>query len=129
MSGGALVVAVLFETFFKENVGQEPRLWETIKSVANFEVNTDIGMDVVNEAVLVDKFCWDVAQFDAEVLWSVQGCLKIEVFDVEGDKLVAPAGNDAVEEKLDEVRDAVLVLMSPGYVMFWPAMVMQVRLG
>ena len=26
-------------------------------------------------------------------------------------------------------RDAVLVLTSPGYVMFWPVMVMRVRLG
>ena len=26
-------------------------------------------------------------------------------------------------------REAVLVTMSPGYVMFWPAMVMRVRLG
>ena len=70
-SGGALVVAVLFETFFEENVGHGPRLWETINSVANFEVNPAIGMDVVHESVLVDEFCWYVAQFDADVLRSV----------------------------------------------------------
>ena len=34
-SGGALVVAVLLETFFEESVGQGPRLWETINAVAN----------------------------------------------------------------------------------------------
>ena len=29
-SGGALVVDVLLETFFEENVGQGPILWDTI---------------------------------------------------------------------------------------------------
>ena len=117
-SGGALVVAVLFETFFEKNVGQGPRLWETINSIENFEVNPAIGMDVVHEAVLVDEFFWDVAQFDADVIQSVQGCLEVEVFDVEGDKLGAPAGNDTVEENLDEVEggglgpDLIKILLS-----------------
>ena len=30
--------------------------------------------------------------------------MKLEVFDVEGDKLGAPAGKDAVEEQIDEVE-------------------------
>ena len=47
-SGGVLIVTVLFETFFEENVGQVPILWETIKSVANFEVKPTIGMEVVH---------------------------------------------------------------------------------
>ena len=103
-SGGTLVLAVPFEKFSEENVGQVPRLWETINAVANFEVNPAIGMDVVHEAVLVDEFCWDVAQFDADVLRLVQRCLKVEVFDVKGDKVSGPAGNDSVEEQLDEVE-------------------------
>ena len=37
--GGALVVSVLLEAFFEENVGQGSRLWETINAVANLEVN------------------------------------------------------------------------------------------
>ena len=53
-SGRALVVAVFLETFFEENVGQGPRLWETINTVANLEVNPATGMDLVHEAVLVD---------------------------------------------------------------------------
>ena len=48
-------------------------------------------MDIVNEAVLVDELCWDVAQFDADVLRSVQGCLEVKVFYVKGDKLGALA--------------------------------------
>ena len=75
-SGGALVVAVLLETFFEESVGQGPRLWDTINAVTNIKVNPAIGMDVVHEAVLVDEFFWDFTQFDANVLRSVQGCLK-----------------------------------------------------
>ena len=104
-------------------------MWETVKSVAIFEVKPAIGVDVVHENVLVDEFCWDVTQFDVDVLRSVQGCLKVEFFDVEGDKLGAPAGNDAVEDQLDGVEGGGLGPKLPGYLMFWPAMVMRVWLG
>ena len=53
-------------------------MWETIDAVANLEVNPAIGVDVVLEAVFVEKFCWDVAQLDADVLRSVQGCLEVK---------------------------------------------------
>ena len=86
------------------HVGKGPQSRETIDAVANLEVNPAIGMDVVHEAALVDELCWDVAQFDADVLRLVQRCLKVEGFDVEGDKLGAPAGKDAVKEQLDEVE-------------------------
>ena len=66
-------------------------MWETIDAVANLEVNPSIGVDVVLEAVFVDKFCWDVAQLDADVLRLVQGCLEVKVFDVKGEKLGALA--------------------------------------
>ena len=90
-SGGALVVTMLIETFFEDNVGQGPRLWETIDAVADLEVNPAIGMDVVHEAVFVDKLCCGVAQIDADELRFVQGCLEVKVFDVKGDKLGALA--------------------------------------
>ena len=66
-------------------------MWETINAVDNIEVNPAIGMDVFHEAVLIDEFCWDVAQFDVDVLRLVQVCLKVKVFDVKGDKLGALA--------------------------------------
>ena len=107
-SSGTLVVAVLVETCFEENVCQGPQLWETINAVADLEVNPAIGVDVVHEAVLVDEFFWDVVQFDADVLRLVQGCLKVNVFDVEGDKLGTLALKDAVDEHLDEIQGGVL---------------------
>ena len=90
-SGGALVIAMLLETFYEENVGEVPRLWQTIDAVANIKVNPDMRVDVVLEAVFVDKFCWDVAQIDTDVLRSVQGCLEVNLFDVKGEKLGALA--------------------------------------
>ena len=99
-----LIVVVFLETFFEEDVGQGPRVWETINAVANFEVNPAI----LHEAVLVDELCWDVAQFDADLLISVQGRLKVKVFDVEGDKLGALAWKDAVDEQFDEVEGGAL---------------------
>ena len=64
-------------------------MWETIDAVVNLKVNPSIGVDVVCEAVFVDKFCWDADQLEVDVLRSVQGCLEVNVFDVEGDKLGA----------------------------------------
>ena len=48
------------------------------KRRCKYQSNPAIGMDVFHEAVIVDEFCWDVAQFDADVLRSVQGCLKVK---------------------------------------------------
>ena len=62
-------------------------MWETIDVIANLEVNPAIGVDVVHEAVFVDKFCWDVDQLEVDVLRSVQGCLEVNIFDVKGEKL------------------------------------------
>ena len=61
-------------------------------------------MDVVLEVVFFNEIMWDVPQIDADVLWSIQRGLEVEVFDVKGDKLGAFAGKDAVEEDLDEVN-------------------------
>ena len=54
----------LLETFFEDNVGQGPRLWETIDAVADLKVNPAIGVDVVLEAEFVDKFCWGGCRSD-----------------------------------------------------------------
>ena len=61
-------------------------------------------MDVVLEIVLFIETMWDVAQFDADVLWSIQRVLEVEFFDIKGEKLGAFAGKDSIEEELDEVN-------------------------
>ena len=47
MGGAALVVAVLFETGLKEDVGEGSLLREFIYVIADFEVDPAISMDVV----------------------------------------------------------------------------------
>ena len=47
---------------------------------------------------------WDVTHLDADILWSIQRGLEVDVFDVKGDKFGAFAGKYAVEEELDEVN-------------------------
>ena len=61
-------------------------------------------MDVVLEVVFFIEIMWYVAQFHADILWSIQRGLEVEVFDVNVDKLGAFAGKDDVEEELDEVN-------------------------
>ena len=61
-------------------------------------------MEVVLEVVLFNEIMWDVSQLDADVLWSIQRGLEVEVFDVKGDKLGTFAVNDAVEEELDHAN-------------------------
>ena len=61
-------------------------------------------MNVVLEVVLFNEIMWDVSQLDADVLWSIQRGLEVEVFDVKGDKLGTFAVNDAVEEELDDAN-------------------------
>ena len=61
-------------------------------------------MYVFLEVVFFIDIMWDVAQFDADVLWSIQRVLEEEVFDVKGDKLGAFSRKDDVEEEIDEVN-------------------------
>ena len=84
-------------------------------------------MDVVQEIVFVNEFLGDVGQHDTDVLWSVERGLKVEVFDVKGDRLCALPGENTVEDEFIRSSNAVLVPTSPGYVISWPALVMQVR--
>ena len=86
-------------------------------------------MDGVHELVLVDEVLEDVAQFNADVLRLVYRGLEIEVFDVESEKLAPLREMMLLRRSLTRSIEAVLVPTSPGKVMFWPTMVMQVRLG
>ena len=104
---------------------------ESVNAIANFEVDPAVCVDVVKEIVSVNDFLWDVGQHDADVLWSVEWGLEVEVRDVKGDKRRALPGEYAVEYELDEVKGCGLGANVSGvmYVMFCPLMVMQVRLG
>ena len=86
-------------------------MWETINAVPNIKVNPSIGVDVVHEAVLVDEFCWDVAQFDVDVLRSVQGCLRVNLFMSRVTNLAPLRERTLLMSSLMRCREAVLVPM------------------
>ena len=59
-------------------------------------------MDVFKEIVFVNEFLVDARQHDADVFWSVEWGLEVEVFNVEGDKMCALTGENAVENEFYE---------------------------
>ena len=66
------------------------------------------------EVVLLDVLFGDVNYFNFHVLWTVQWRAQIKVTDVEACKFGSSARQDAVKYELEESRDAVGVLTSPG---------------
>ena len=50
----------------------------------------------------------NVAQFDADILGSVQRCVEVEIVNVKSDTLGAFMGKEDVDQKLDEVEGSSL---------------------
>ena len=55
---------------------------ESINTIANFEVDPTVDVDVVDEVVFVNELLGDAGQLDVDVLWSVKWGLEVEVIDV-----------------------------------------------
>ena len=87
---------------------------ESVNAIVNFEVDSAVDVDVVKESVFVDEFLGGVGQHDADILWSVEWSLEVEVLDVKGDKLFVLLGEDAVENELDEVEGCGLDANAAG---------------
>ncbi len=83
--GGCLVVVKFGEAFSEEFVGKDACLGETVHAMAHFEVDPGIAGNLI-ELVLFDEFLGDVRKLDADVLWTVERGLQIEVFEIHGGK-------------------------------------------
>ena len=54
------------------------------------------------QIVFIYEFLWDVHEFDAYLFWVFQGCVKVEVLDVEAYKTSTRLQQHAVDCQLDE---------------------------
>jgi hypothetical protein len=88
------------EPFSEEVVGEFASLFEPIDALVNFKVNPSI-MSEVREAVFVDKFGRDVANFDSHIFWSVKRSAQVEIGDVKGGKACIGGGEHIVELEFD----------------------------
>ena len=80
---------------------------EAVDVALDFEVNSIVAHEGV-EVVLINEFLRDVGEFDADILWTVEGCLEIEGFHVEGEEIGTFAGEHTVEDQFDQVEGSYL---------------------
>ena len=73
---------------------------EAVHAAAGLDVDGAVLRDLAVEVVLADDLFRDVGELDADVLFSLEGRLKVEVGYVHGHELRAGGGDDAVEEHL-----------------------------
>ncbi len=101
--GGCLVVVEFGEAFLEEFIGKDACLGETVHATAHFKVDPGVAGNIV-ELVLVDKFLGEVCKLDADVLWSVERGVQIEVFEVHGGKPGITLGENTVDKQFDELN-------------------------
>jgi hypothetical protein len=99
--GGCLVVLKFGEAVSKEFVGKDACLGETIHATAYFKVDPGVAGNLV-DLVLIDEFLGDVRKLDANVLWSAERGVQIEVYEVHGGKPGITLGENTVDKQFDE---------------------------
>ncbi len=78
--GGCLVVVKVGKAVSEEFIGKDACLGETVHATVHFEVDPGVAGNLV-ELVLVNEFLGDVCKLDADVLWSVERGVQIEVLE------------------------------------------------
>ncbi len=80
----ALLVAMLVESFFKEILCKDARLWETVHALLYFDINSTIVVGQVCEVVAFDKIGREVAEFHAHEFRLVHWCVEVEILQING---------------------------------------------
>jgi hypothetical protein len=75
--------------------------WKAITALANFEVDPTIAVSI-GKLVFLNEFCWDVCDFDADILRIGHWGIEVEVLEVDGAEACAFAREHTVEEQLEE---------------------------
>ena len=74
--------------------------WKAITALANFEVDPTIAVSI-GKLVFLNEFCWDVCDFDADILRIGHWGIKVEVLEVDGAEARTSAREHTVEEQLE----------------------------
>jgi len=81
--GFSFIIAFSKKTKSEEIVCQNAGLGMAIAAVANFEVDPTIAVST-HQLVLFNEFCWDVCDFDADILRIGRWGIEVEVLEVNG---------------------------------------------
>ena len=74
---------------------------EAVHAALHFEVDPAVA-DKFFECVFLDEFFGDVGYFNADIFWSVQGGVEVEIFEIKGCKASPTLGEYTVDEEFDE---------------------------
>ncbi len=85
----------------EEIIGKNASLGKAITALANFEVNPTVTL-VTLKFVLLNEFCWNVCNFDADIFRVRHWSIEVEVLEVNGAEMCAWARKHAVEKQLDK---------------------------
>ena len=78
--------------------------WKAIAALENFEGDPTITVST-RKLVLLNEFCWDVCDFDVDILWGrALGGINVEFLEVDGAKVYNFARDHTVEQQLEEFK-------------------------
>ena len=77
--------------------------WKAITALANFEVDPTIAVSI-GKLVFLNEFCWDVCDFDVDILRIGHWGIEVEVLEVDGAESRSFAREDTVEQQLEEFK-------------------------
>jgi hypothetical protein len=76
-------------------------LGKAVHAASHFEVDPTV-MDEIFMCVFIDELCGDFGDLDADVFWSVQGGVEVEVLEIKGGEASLALGEYTVVEEFDK---------------------------
>jgi hypothetical protein len=94
--GFSFIVTISQKAGSEEIVGQNAGLGQAVAALANFEIDPTIAVST-RKLVFLNEFCWDVRDFDADILGVGHWGIKVEVLEVDGAEACIFARENAVD--------------------------------
>jgi hypothetical protein len=104
-SGGSMIVSSGVQTLFKETVGEDSGLGQTVNAATNFEIDPTVVCEG-EEIVFVDELVGNIGELDADVFRVVETSSEIEVFDIVANKFGTWTRENAVDLDLEGFEGA-----------------------
>jgi hypothetical protein len=101
--GFGLVISLSKKVGSEEIIGKNAGLGKAITVLANLKVDPPV-MIATLKVVLLNKFCQNVSNFNADVFRVWHWSIKVEVLEVDGAEMCAWARKHTVEKKVDKFK-------------------------
>jgi hypothetical protein len=101
--GFSFIIALCKKAGSEEIVGQNAGLGKAIAAAADFKVDPTAAVST-RKLVFLNDFCWDVCDFDVDILRIGHWGIEVEVLEVDGAESRAFAREYTVEQQLEEFK-------------------------